>query len=96
MVCLLFSAVIIRGVHRHDSQSTKPLAWRQALFLYRSTSLVVLHIVLVGINVYGLSSSGVNHVLIFEIDPRNHLTYQQFFEIGTFLFVLWDLTISSR
>lgn len=25
---------------------------------------------------YGWAYSGVNHVLIFEVDPRNHLTYQ--------------------
>ncbi len=95
MICLLLPAVIALGASLHDSQSTKPLAWRQALFLYRSTFLVVLHIVLVGINVYGWSSSGVNHVLIFEIDPRNHLTYQQFLEIGTFLFVLWFLSFTG-
>ena len=95
MICFLLPAVIILGANLHDSQSTKPLAWRPALFLYRSTFLIVLHIVLVGINVYGWSSSGVNHVLIFEIDPRNHLTYQQFLEIGTFLFVLWFLSFTG-
>ncbi len=95
MLCLLLPTVITLGANLHDSQSTKPLAWRQALFLYRSTFLIVLHIVLVGINVYGWSSSGVNHVLIFEIDPRNHLTYQQFLEIGTFLFVLWFLSFTG-
>ncbi|CAF3082773.1 unnamed protein product [Rotaria socialis] len=95
MLCLLLPTVIVLSTHLHDSQSTKPLAWRQALFLYRSTFLVVLHIVLVGINVYGWSASGVNHVLIFEIDPRNHLTYQQFLEIGTFLFVLWFLSFTG-
>ena len=95
MLLLLFPTVIVLGIHLHDSQSTKPLAWRQALFLYRSTFLVVLHIVLLGINVHGWSSSGVNHVLIFEIDPRNHLTYQQFLEIGTFLFVLWFFSFTG-
>jgi len=95
MICLLLPTVIILGGSLHDSQSTKPLAWRQALFLYRSTFLIVLHIILVGINVYGWSSSGVNHILIFEIDPRNHLTYQQFLEIGTFLFVLWFLSFTG-
>ncbi|CAF2688139.1 unnamed protein product [Rotaria sp. Silwood2] len=95
MICLLVPTVIALGTNLHDSQSTKPLAWRQALFLYRSTFLIVLHIILVGINVYGWSSSGVNHVLIFEIDPRNHLTYQQFLEIGTFLFVLWFLSFAG-
>ncbi|CAF0963545.1 unnamed protein product [Adineta steineri] len=95
MLCLLLPTVIALGANLHDSQSTKPLAWRQALFLYRSTFLIVLHIVLIGINVYGWSTSGVNHVLIFEIDPRNHLTYQQFLEIGTFLFVLWFLSFTG-
>lgn len=28
---------------------------------------------------YGWASAGVNHVLIFEVDPRNHLTYQVFY-----------------
>ncbi|CAF1573855.1 unnamed protein product, partial [Didymodactylos carnosus] len=95
MLCLLVPTVITLGATFRDSQSTKPLAWRQALLLYRSTFLIVLHIVLVGINVYGWSASGVNHVLIFEIDPRNHLTYQQFLEVGTFLFVLWFLSFTA-
>jgi hypothetical protein len=95
MLCLLLPTVIVLCGNLHDSQSTKPLAWRQALFLYRSTFLIVLHIALIGINIYGWSSSGVNHVLIFEINPRNHLTYQQFLEIGTFLFVLWFLSFTG-
>ncbi|CAF1255792.1 unnamed protein product [Adineta ricciae] len=45
-----------------------------------------------GINVYGWSSAGVNHILIFEIDPRNHLTYQQLLEIGACLCVFWCLS----
>jgi len=92
MLILLFPLVIFLGTNLHDSQSAKPLAWRQALFLYRSSFLILLHIILVGINVYGWSASGVNHVLIFEIDPRKHLTYQQFLEIGTFLFIFWFLS----
>ncbi|CAF4473026.1 unnamed protein product, partial [Rotaria magnacalcarata] len=33
MICLLVPTVIALGTNLHDSQSTKPLAWRQALFL---------------------------------------------------------------
>ncbi|CAF1049331.1 unnamed protein product [Didymodactylos carnosus] len=95
MLCLLIPIVIALGVIFHENHSKKPIVWRQALLLYRSTFLVILHIILVGFNVYGWSSSGVNHVLIFEIDPRNHLTYQQFLEVGTFLFVLWFLSFIS-
>jgi hypothetical protein len=38
--------------------------------LYRGPFLVILFLFLMGINVYGWRSSGVNHVLIFELDPR--------------------------
>lgn len=81
--------VIILIVVLNKSQSGKPLAWRDALHLYRSPFLIILQIILAGINVYGWSSSGVNHILIFEIDPRNHLTYQQLLEIGTCLCIFW-------
>ena len=30
---------------------------------------------LLGINIYGWSKAGVNHKLIFELDPRDHLTF---------------------
>lgn len=92
MLCVLIPLVFIIGTTLHQSQSGKPLAWRQALHLYRFSFLITLHIILVGINIYGWSHSGVNHVLIFEIDPRNHLTYQRVLEIGTFLMVVWFLS----
>ncbi len=55
--------------------------WKVAIKLYRSSLFVILHIFFIGINSYGWSRSGVNHVLIFEIDPRNHLSYQQLLEV---------------
>ncbi|KAG7250220.1 hypothetical protein CRUP_012451, partial [Coryphaenoides rupestris] len=36
---------------------------------------------------------GVNHVLIFEINPRNNLSHQHLFEIAGFLGVLWCTSI---
>ena len=95
MLCLLLPTVIVLVIYLHDHQSTKPLAWRQALFLYRSSLLVIVHLLLLGLNIYGWTSSGVNHVLIFEIDPRKHLTYQQYLETGTFLFVVWLMSFGS-
>ncbi|CAF4521537.1 unnamed protein product, partial [Rotaria socialis] len=92
ILCLLIPMVFILSNTLQKSQSGKLLAWRPALHLYRSSFLVILHIIFVGINIYGWSHSGVNHVLIFEIDPRNHLTYQRLLEIGTFLMVLWFLS----
>ncbi|CAF1018502.1 unnamed protein product [Rotaria sp. Silwood1] len=52
-----------------------PLEEQQSLAV---TFRVEVFVVPVAINVYGWSSFGVNHVLIFEIDPQNHLTYEQF------------------
>lgn len=52
-------------------------------------------IFLIGINVYGWRSSGVNHVLIFELDPRNHLSEQDLMELAAILGVVWALSILS-
>uniref|UniRef100_A0A8C4S4D5 Xenotropic and polytropic retrovirus receptor 1b n=1 Tax=Erpetoichthys calabaricus TaxID=27687 RepID=A0A8C4S4D5_ERPCA len=46
-----------------------------------------------GGNVWPLA--GVNHVLIFELNPRNNLSHQHLFEIAGFLGVLWCLSILS-
>lgn len=63
--------------------------WEPALRMYRGMFLIILDIFLLGINTYGWRSSGVNHVLIFEIDPRHHLTHQQLMELSTGLAVIW-------
>ena len=55
--------------------------WVPALKMYRSIFLVILCCLLLGINTYGWRSSGVNHVLIFELDPRNHLTHSELLEV---------------
>lgn len=36
---------------------------------------------------YGWATAGVNHVLIFEVDPRNHLTYQVIFKYVIVIFI---------
>jgi hypothetical protein len=95
MVCLLIPMLIILGVVFFGSHSSKSINWRAAFHLYRSSFFLILHIIFFGINVYGWSTSGVNHVLIFEMDPRNHLTYQKFLELGVFLMVIWFLSFNA-
>jgi hypothetical protein len=56
--------------------------WEPALRMYRGMFLVIMMICLLGINTYGWRSSGVNHVLIFEIDPRRHLSHHQLLEVS--------------
>ena len=38
-------------------------------------------------------TSGVTHVLIFELDPRNHLSEQHLMELAAILGVIWTLSV---
>lgn len=67
--------------------------WRIVFRLYRGTFLIVLFLFLIGLNVYGWRTSGVNHVLIFELDPRDHLSEQHLIEIATVFSVLWSMSV---
>ena len=69
--------------------------WLPALRMYRGVFLVILFIFLLGVNTYGWRSSGVNHVLIFEIDPRHHLTHQEFLEVCNF-YVYLSWAVNNR
>lgn len=44
---------------------------------------------------FSFSSKGVNHVLIFEIDPRNHLSEQHIMEFGACFGVIWTICVLS-
>lgn len=55
--------------------------------------MIIEFLFLIGVNVYGWRSSGVNHVLIFELDPRNHLSEQHLMELAAVLGVVWTLSL---
>uniref|UniRef100_A0AAY4E5F8 Xenotropic and polytropic retrovirus receptor 1 n=1 Tax=Denticeps clupeoides TaxID=299321 RepID=A0AAY4E5F8_9TELE len=63
--------------------------------VYRGGFLLIQFLFLLGINTYGWRQAGVNHVLIFELNPRNNLSHQHLFEIAGFLGVLWCISILS-
>uniref|UniRef100_A0A0N5AD05 SPX domain-containing protein n=1 Tax=Syphacia muris TaxID=451379 RepID=A0A0N5AD05_9BILA len=64
-----------------------------AVRLFRGMLLFFLSVLLCGVNMYGWASAGVNHVLIFEVDPRNHLSYQSLMEIASFMCMLWSFGV---
>ena len=82
----MFSAIF----HEVTSDNLK-IAFR----LYRGPLLLVEFLFLMGVNVYGWRSSGVNHVLIFELDPRNHLSEQHLMELAAIFGVVWTLSLLS-
>ncbi|CAH8568074.1 unnamed protein product [Dicrocoelium dendriticum] len=57
-----------------------PRNYVPALRIFRSTFLLILFLCLFGLNTYVWRTSGVNHVLIFEINPRSHLDHYQLLE----------------
>lgn len=86
--CILVTVIIVAAFFvDHDDD------WVPALRMYRGMFIIILDILLLGINTYGWRSSGVNHVLIFEIDPRRHLTHQQLMELSSLLAVIWCLSV---
>ncbi|XP_029032635.1 xenotropic and polytropic retrovirus receptor 1 homolog [Osmia bicornis bicornis] len=87
---VLFVAVILSAIF-HDGGENLKIAFR----LYRGPLLIVQLLFLIGVNVYGWRSSGVNHVLIFELDPRNHLSEQHLMELAAVLGVIWTLSLLS-
>lgn len=85
---VLLGAVVLSSVFYADDVN-----FRVALRLYRGPLLLIEFLFLWGINVYGWRSSGVNHVLIFELDPRNHLSEQHIIELASIFGVIWSLSV---
>uniref|UniRef100_A0A6M2DGX2 Putative small molecule transporter n=1 Tax=Xenopsylla cheopis TaxID=163159 RepID=A0A6M2DGX2_XENCH len=88
---VLVITVILSAIFRDATTESLLVAFR----LYRGPLLIIEFIFLLGVNVYGWRSSGVNHVLIFELDPRNHLSEQHLIELAAIFGVVWTLSILS-
>jgi hypothetical protein len=63
--------------------------WIPTLRMFRVSLFIGLMVFFVGVNTYGWRANGVNHVLIFEVDPRDYLSSFQLMEIGSFMLVMW-------
>uniref|UniRef100_A0A8C5R555 Xenotropic and polytropic retrovirus receptor 1 n=1 Tax=Leptobrachium leishanense TaxID=445787 RepID=A0A8C5R555_9ANUR len=85
---VLNTAVIIAGAIKLQGTNVWPL-----VRIYRGGFLLVEFLFLLGINTYGWRQAGVNHVLIFELNPRNNLSHQHLFEIAGFLGMLWGVSL---
>ncbi|XP_032664967.1 xenotropic and polytropic retrovirus receptor 1-like isoform X2 [Odontomachus brunneus] len=85
---ILFIAVIISAMRYKNNNN-----WKVLCRIYRGPLLMIEFLFLMGVNVYGWRSSGVNHVLIFELDPRNHLSEQHIIEMAAILGLVWSMSI---
>ncbi|XP_037083470.1 xenotropic and polytropic retrovirus receptor 1 homolog isoform X2 [Pollicipes pollicipes] len=85
---VLVTAVILTAVFHAEGHD-----WYTVLRLFRGPFHVTLFIFLIGINVHGWRSAGVNHVLIFELNPRSHLSAQALMEIAAIFGVIWAVMV---
>eukprot|EP00794_Sanderia_malayensis_P015958 gene15958-17563_t len=76
---ILVIVLIITAVYKRPKKN-----WQPALRMYRGWFLVVTMLGLLGINIYGWSKAGVNHILIFELNPRDHLTFIDLLKVAAF------------
>lgn len=85
---VLAIAVTLTGIFQQTGDD-----WRIVFRLYRSSFFIIFFIFLVGVNIYGWRAHGVNHVLIFELDPRDHLGSQDLLEISFSFGLLWCISV---
>ncbi|RVE61409.1 hypothetical protein OJAV_G00170390 [Oryzias javanicus] len=85
---VLVVAVVITGAVVIKNSHVWPM-----VRIYRGGFLLIEFLFLLGINTYGWRQAGVNHVLIFELNPRNNLSHQHLFEIAGLLGVLWCVSL---
>ncbi|XP_018422921.1 PREDICTED: xenotropic and polytropic retrovirus receptor 1 isoform X2 [Nanorana parkeri] len=85
---VLNCAIVYTAYERYSITQVWPL-----VRIYRGGFLLVEFLFLLGINTYGWRQAGVNHVLIFELNPRNNLSHQHLFELAGFLGMLWCLSL---
>lgn len=67
--------------------------WRTVFRLYRSPLLLIIFLFQTGISIVIWKHYKINHVLIFELNPRNNLSFQHFFEFGSFLGIIWSISV---
>ncbi|XP_020800691.1 xenotropic and polytropic retrovirus receptor 1 isoform X1 [Drosophila serrata] len=61
--------------------------------LYRGPLTWVIFNLYMAANVAGWERAGVNHILIFDIDPRDHMQPARFLEIACIFGILWTLSM---
>lgn len=90
MFFVLIVAIVVAGVFLLKDRNVWPL-----IRIYRGGFLLIEFLFLLGINTYGWRQAGVNHVLIFELNPRNNLSHQHLFEVAGLLGALWGMSLLS-
>jgi hypothetical protein len=90
---LILTLILYKGDDESSSEEERIEEQILAIKLYRPGFFIWLFLVFIGINIWGWRTAGVNHVLIFEIDPREHLSHQHVLEVSAWLALTWIFSI---
>ena len=85
-VAIIIIAIFVSEYHRDSS-------WSAYVTIYRGMFLVIFLTGLLGVNTFGWRKYGVNHVLIFELDPRDHISFHELLEVAFFLATVWCMSV---
>ena len=88
MFTVLFMLVILVGLISNTDYD-----WRTIFRLYRSPLMLIIFLFQTGISIVIWKHYKINHVLIFELNPRNNLSFQHFLEFGSILGVIWSISV---
>jgi len=88
MFAVLFILVILVGF-----LSDTDYDWRTVFRLYRSPLVLIIFLFQSGISIVIWKHYKINHVLIFELNPRNNLSFQHFLEFASLLGILWSISV---
>lgn len=88
---ILLIAVVLSAIFYYDHSLRND--WKLAFKLYRGPFLLVEFLFIWSINLYAWRVFGVNHVLIFELDPRNYITAQHLLELGIVFGTFWCISV---
>ncbi|XP_018614514.2 xenotropic and polytropic retrovirus receptor 1 homolog [Scleropages formosus] len=88
LLLALLNLIALRAIQKPDWDPVRPL-----LRLYRGGFLLIEFLFLLGVNIYGWKRSGINYVLIFELNREDNLSYYHMFEVAGCLAVCWCLSV---
>ena len=86
---VLLLAMLIGAIHFIPQYGFED--WRVAYSAFRPTFLLTLFMFCYALNTKAWVKYGVNHVLIFEYDPRNRLSVSQVFEVASLGLFIWSV-----
>lgn len=88
MFFVLFILVILTGY-----LSETEYDWRTVFGLYRSPMVLFIFLFQAGISIVIWKHYRINHVLIFELNPRDNLSFHHFIELGSLLGIIWCISV---